>query len=186
MSRLMRISPTKISDVLIVENQVHVDDRGFFMELWQHNRFQDAGIQKPFVLDSLSFSRKGVLRGIHFQNPNPQAKLISVLDGEIFDVAVDLRQCSPTFGKWVAEILSSKNHRQLFIPAGFGHGFCVLSKTAFVSYKMTHFFHAEAAHALLWNDPDIGIDWPLKNPILSAKDAGGFLFKSAPSEIFYA
>ena len=183
----MHISRAKIADVLIIEPSVYADDRGFFMELWQEGGFHAAGfVQKPFVLDSISFSKNGVLRGIHFQNPNPQDKLVSVLSGEIFDVAVDLRRNSPTFSQWIFEILSSKNRRQLFLPAGFGHGFCVLSETALVSYKMTDYFNVEAAHTLLWNDPDIGIEWPVKNPILSEKDAKGIPFKSASSEMFYA
>ncbi len=162
---------TEIPGVIIVEPKVFGDARGFFMETFSAQRYQDAGIPGPFVQDNVSFSQKGVLRGLHFQNPNPQGKLVEVLIGEVFDVAVDIRLGSPTFGKWVGVTLSADNHRQFFVPAGFAHGFCVLSDTALFHYKCTEYYSPANEGGIAWNDPDIGIKWPIAAPQLSAKDA---------------
>ncbi len=156
---------------MLVETMVFGDDRGFFMETYNAKRYTEAGFAEPFVQDNLSFSARGVLRGLHLQNPNPQGKLIYVLQGEVFDVAVDVRVGSPQFGEWAGVTLSGKNRRQLYIPEGFAHGFCVTSDTALFAYKCTDLYHAEAELSIAWDDPQIGIDWPVENPSLSDKDA---------------
>jgi dTDP-4-dehydrorhamnose 3,5-epimerase len=136
------------------------------------------------VQDNLSLSRKGILRGLHFQNPGPQGKLVYVLQGEVFDVAVDVRADSPTFGQWYGVTLSAENHRQLFVPEGFAHGFCVTSETALFAYKCTDFYNPKAEFSLLWNDPDIGIEWPITNPELSEKDKNGLCLKNLSKVVF--
>jgi dTDP-4-dehydrorhamnose 3,5-epimerase len=161
---------TEIPGVVILEPKVF-GARGFFMETFSAERYQKAGIGGMFVQDNISVSQKGVLRGLHFQNPNPQAKLVQVLQGEVFDVAVDIRTGSPTFGKWVGAVLSADNHRQFFVPAGFAHGFCVLSDMAMFHYKCSDYYSPASEGGIAWNDPDIGIDWPTKTPNLSAKDS---------------
>jgi len=166
----MRILPANISGLLIVEPVVYGDNRGFFTETWHRNRYAELGIDRVFVQDNLSRSMKGTLRGMHFQIRCPQAKLVQAISGELFDVAVDLRPGSSTFGKWEGVLLSGKNLRQLYIPEGFAHGFCVLSDTALFSYKCTDFYAPEDEGGLLWSDPDIGIEWPISTPTLSAKD----------------
>lgn len=166
----MRVVETKLSGLIIIEPTIFGDNRGFFMETWNQARYAEAGIIDNFVQDNLSYSTKGVLRGLHFQNPNPQGKLVYVLQGEVFDVAVDIRVGSPTFGNWVGVMLSSENKRQFYIPQGFAHGFCVTSETALFAYKCTDVYNKEAEGGILWNDPDIGIEWPVIEPILSAKD----------------
>lgn len=178
----MKVNQTKLPEVLLIEPKVFEDPRGFFLESYHSQRYLEFGIPATFVQDNVSFSERGVLRGLHFQNPNSQGKLVSVLMGEIFDVAVDIRKGSPRFGQWVGEILSSQNHKQLFIPAGFAHGFCVTSPTALVSYKCTDLYHPENEHSLLWNDPDVGVQWPLENitPSLSKKDLVGHKLKDLP------
>ncbi len=168
----MKVETTGLPGVLLITPDVYEDQRGYFMESFQVARYRKSGIDLEFVQDNISFSVKGTLRGLHFQNPHGQAKLVQVLEGEVFDVAVDIRQGSPSFGKWFGTVLSSKNHRQLFIPAGFAHGFCVLSETAVFFYKCSEFYRPECDAGIVWNDPEIGIDWPLKTPILSQKDAG--------------
>ncbi|MFA5630950.1 MAG: dTDP-4-dehydrorhamnose 3,5-epimerase [Porticoccaceae bacterium] len=169
----MEIIATAIPDVLLIKPKVFGDQRGYFTETFQAKRYFDAGIPGPFVQDNLSFSRRGVLRGLHFQNPNPQGKLVHVLQGEVFDVAVDLRRDSPTFGHWVGEYLSADNHHQLWVPEGFAHGFCVTSDTALFAYKCTAFYDAGSEQSLSWDDPDLAIPWPVDNPEVSIKDAGG-------------
>ena len=166
----MNVRETGLPGVLVIEPDVFGDERGFFFEAWNRTRYEDAGLPGNFVQDNLSFSSKGVLRGLHFQNPHPQGKLVHVLQGEVFDVAVDIRVGSPTFGRWVGVSLSSENKRQLWVPEGFAHGFVVTSETALFSYKCTDSYHREAETSVLWNDPDIGIDWPLDDPTLSNKD----------------
>ena len=166
----MKIIKTKLPGVLIIEPKVFGDQRGFFMETWNQATFSEKGINEKFVQDNLSFSRKGVLRGLHFQNPNGQGKLVSVLEGEVFDVAVDIRSGSSTFGQWVSCTLSSENKRQFYIPPGFAHGFCVTSEVALFSYKCTEFYSPLAEGCVLWNDPDLDIPWPVSNPELSTKD----------------
>ena len=166
----MNVRETDLPGVLVVEPDVFGDERGFFLETWNRTRYENAGLPGNFVQDNLSFSSRGVLRGLHFQNPHPQGKLVHVLQGEVFDVAVDIRVGSPTFGRWVGVSLSSENKRQLWVPEGFAHGFVVTSETALFSYKCTDFYHREAEAGVLWNDPEIGINWPVEEPTLSDKD----------------
>lgn len=166
----MKVTETGLSGVLLVEPDRYGDDRGFFQEIWHAQRYLASGIAGTFVQDNVSMSRRGVLRGIHLQNPRGQGKLVYALEGEVFDVAVDLRVGSPTFGRWTGAVLSAENGHQLWIPEGFGHGFCVLSARALFAYKCTDFYDREVELAILWNDPDIGIDWPLPDPIVSDKD----------------
>lgn len=167
----MKFKPASIPGVLMVEPDVFRDKRGFFFESYHKEKYKKGGIDVEFVQDNHSKSARGTLRGLHGQTSYPQAKLVRVLQGEIFDVAVDVRNDSPTFKRWVGERLSASNQKQLFIPAGFAHGFCVLSETADVEYKCSDFYHPEDEFSLLWNDPDIGIEWPVSNPVLSKKDA---------------
>lgn len=168
----MKITPLVIPDVWLFEPQVHGDDRGYFMETFRQSHFQDKGVNVEFVQDNQSRSVQGTLRGLHYQLQYPQGKLARILSGEVFDVAVDLRRSSPTFGQWVGEVLSVDNKKQLWIPPGFAHGFYVLSETAELAYKCTEYYHPEDDQSLLWKDPALGINWPLINeqPILSAKD----------------
>jgi dTDP-4-dehydrorhamnose 3,5-epimerase len=161
---------TAIPGVVVLEPKVFGDDRGYFLETWSCQKYEAAGIPAVFVQDNVSFSRKGVLRGLHYQNPHAQGKLVQVMSGEVFDVAVDIRAGSPTFGKSVGEILSEKNHRQMYIPPGLAHGFCVLSDTVLFAYKCTDTYNAAAEGGIFWNDPDLGIVWPIREPILSPKD----------------
>ncbi|MEA4836646.1 MAG: dTDP-4-dehydrorhamnose 3,5-epimerase [Anaeromusa sp.] len=166
----MKKIETDLQGVWIVEPKVFGDQRGFFYETWQQQRYADIGIKGTFVQDNVSFSRKGVLRGLHYQQPHSQGKLVTVLQGEVFDVAVDIRVGSPQFGQWTGVVLSGENHRQLWIPEGFAHGFCVLSDTAYFSYKCTDVYAPDCEGGILWNDPDIGIKWPLEDVVLSDKD----------------
>ena len=166
----MNVIPTDLADVLIIEPDVFEDARGFFMETFRRSRYAEAGIPAEFVQDNVSFSVKGTLRGLHYQHPHPQAKLVQVLRGAIFDVAVDIRRGSPTFGRWTGVRLSHDNKRQLFIPEGFAHGFCVLSDTALFMYKCGDYYAPEAEGGVRWNDPDLDIGWPGEAPILSNKD----------------
>ena len=173
----MQVLKTEIPGVFIIEPRVFEDSRGFFKETYERNRYADVGIAAEFVQDNLSRSRRGTLRGMHYQIQHPQGKLVQVFHGEIFDVAVDLRRNSPQFGKWVGVRLSESNHRQLYVSEGFAHGFCVLSETADVFYKCTDFYHPEHERTLLWNDPGVNIQWPLQSePLLSDKDRNGTLF----------
>jgi dTDP-4-dehydrorhamnose 3,5-epimerase len=176
----MNVIETRLPGVMIIEPKVFGDTRGYFMETWNQACYAQAGLTSNFVQDNLSFSGRGVLRGLHFQNPNAQGKLVYVLQGEVFDVAVDIRVGSPTFGLWVGVTLSSENKRQLYIPEGFAHGFCVNSETAMFTYKCTDFYNARAEGGVIWNDPDIGIDWPNSMPILSEKDSVYTKLKDIP------
>ena len=166
----MKVIETRLPEVLILEPRVFGDERGFFMETWNEARYEEAGLPTRFVQDNLSFSTRGVLRGLHFQNPDQQGKLVYVLRGEVFDVAVDIRVGSPTFGEWVGVTLSSENKRQFYVPEGFAHGFLVTGEEALFAYKCTAKYNAEAEAGLLWNDPEIGIKWPVEVPVLSEKD----------------
>lgn len=166
----MQVMPTRIPEVLVVVPRVIGDERGFFMETFSAERYAAAGIRGPFVQDNLSSSARGVLRGLHIQHPYGQGKLVSVLEGEVFDVAVDVRAGSPTCGQWVGELLSSENRRQLWIPAGFAHGFLVTSDRALLAYKCTERYHAETERAIAWDDPDLAIEWPTRDVSLSARD----------------
>lgn len=177
----MKVVETAIAGVLIIEPKVFGDDRGWFMESWQQRRYAEAGISGPFVQDNQAHSVRGVLRGLHVQHPHGQGKLVQVLLGEVFDVAVDIRTGSPTFGQWVGVQLSGKNKRQFWVPAGFAHGYCVLSPEAMFAYKCTDEYHPETEFSVRWDDPDIGIDWPLQDaPTLSAKDADAPLLRNIP------
>lgn len=164
------MTETSLPGVLIIEPRVFGDGRGFFEETWSRQRYEQVGIPGDFVQDNLSFSRKGVLRGLHYQHPHGQGKLVSVVQGEVFDVAVDIRRGSPDFGRWTGVVLSGDNHRQFWIPAGFAHGFCVISATAYFMYKCTDVYTPEAEGGIIWNDPDIGIEWPAEGSLLSDKD----------------
>ena len=168
----MKISPTKISEVLVLEPDVYADERGYFMETFRSSYLTKHGVELNFVQDNQSQSRIGTLRGLHYQLEFPQGKLVRVISGTVFDVAVDIRKSSSTFGNWVGETLSAENKKQLWIPPGFAHGFLVLSNSAELFYKCTEYYHPEDDHSLLWNDPAVGIEWPLQNrePILSEKD----------------
>jgi len=166
----MRTIKTSLEGLLILEPKVFKDQRGYFLETYQRLRYRDCGVDRIFVQDNLSFSTHNTLRGLHFQITQPQTKLVQVITGEIFDVAVDIRRGSATFGKWAGIVLSEENKRQLLVPEGFAHGFCVLSQSAHVAYKCSVFYNPADEGGILWSDPAIGIDWPVKDPILSDKD----------------
>ena len=168
----MKVIETKLSEVLVIEPDVYGDERGWFKESFQKERYAKIGIDLPFVQDNVSFSQYGVLRGLHFQHPNSQGKLVQVLMGEVFDVAVDIRVGSPTFGKWEGVSLSAENHRQFWVPPDFAHGFQVVSETALFAYKCTAFYDPNSEHTIAWDDADLSIDWPISKPQLSEKDLG--------------
>lgn len=183
----MTPTTTSIPDVLVLDPKVFADDRGFFFESYSERAFQKLGLPTTFVQDNHSRSLRGVLRGIHYQVRQPQGKLVRVLVGEVYDIAVDLRRSSPTFGKWVGEFLSESNHRMLWIPPGFGHAFLVLSDVAEFAYKASNFYAPADERTIVWNDPTLAIDWPLhlipvEAPVLSEKDAAGARFVDA--EVF--
>lgn len=181
----MKFTPTRIPEVVLIEPKVFGDHRGFFMETWQAQVFAEAGIKQHFVQDNHSRSAHGILRGLHYQIKQPQGKLVRVISGEVFDVAVDIRKHSPTFGHWVGEHLSAENRRMLWVPPGFAHGFYVISDSAEFLYKCTELYAPEYERAILWDDPALAIAWPLVNgaaPVLSAKDAQAPLLQDA--EIF--
>ena len=167
----MNIIKTKLSDCIIIEPKVYGDDRGFFLETFQAERYDTVGITLPFVQDNHSRSSKGVLRGLHFQKTKPQGKLVRVVRGEVYDVAVDIRLGSPTYGRWEAVVLSEDNKKQFWVPPGFAHGFMVISDFADFEYKCTDYYDPTDEGSLLWNDPDLNIPWPIKSPLLSEKDA---------------
>jgi dTDP-4-dehydrorhamnose 3,5-epimerase len=178
----MKVIDTLIPDVKIIEPQVFGDERGFFMETWSQKKFENLVTGKPtsFVQDNHSKSKQGTLRGLHYQTENTQGKLVRVVSGEVFDVAVDIRQNSPTFGQWVGVYLSAENKRQLWIPKGFAHGFYVVSEMAEFVYKCTDFYNPKAEHSILWNDIDLDIKWPLlSHPQLSNKDESAKSFKNS-------
>jgi len=173
----MKIIETNLPGACVIEPQVFGDARGYFYESYNKAKYAEAGITSAFVQSNVSRSAKGVLRGLHYQWPNPQGKLVSVLEGEVFDVAVDIRRGSPTFGQWAGVMLSAENKRHFWIPEGFAHGFCVLSEFATFTYQCTALYDREADAAVRWNDPDIGIDWPISHPLLSEKDERAPLLK---------
>lgn len=178
----MKFIDTQLPGVIRIEPAVHSDDRGFFMETWQARRFREAGIDAEFVQDNFSQSSKGTLRGLHYQIKHPQGKLVRVVAGEVFDVAVDLRKSSANFGQWVGEILSAEDKHLLWVPPEFAHGFLVLSDTATFEYKCTDYYAPDHERSVRWDDPDIGIEWPLPagaEPVLSAKDANAPFLKGA-------
>jgi dTDP-4-dehydrorhamnose 3,5-epimerase len=166
----MNVVETDLPGVLILEPKVFGDERGFFMETWNARRYEEAGLPARFVQDNLSYSARGVLRGLHFQHPQPQGKLVSVLRGEVFDVAVDIRVGSPTFGEWTGVTLSAENKRQFYVPSDFAHGFLVTGEDALFFYKCTDYYAPSSEGTVLWNDPEIGIEWPADAPTLSEKD----------------
>lgn len=178
----MRLTRTLLSDVILVEPQIYSDNRGSFHESYHFERYVQDGIPARFVQDNISHSRRGVLRGLHYQLGNPQAKLVIAVQGEIFDVALDIRSGSPSFGKWVGTVLSSENYCQAFIPEGFAHGFCVLSETATVLYKCTDYYAPAQERGIRWNDPELGIEWPVTDPILSPKDSTYPTLKDLPAD----
>jgi dTDP-4-dehydrorhamnose 3,5-epimerase len=166
----MKFIETKLPGVIVIEPDVHRDPRGFFLETYHQKKYADGGVPGPFVQDNHSKSTRGILRGLHAQRLKPQGKLIRVLQGEVFDVAVDIRRGSPTFGQWVGVMLSADKFNQIYVPPNYAHGFCVVSDIAEVEYKCTDLYAPADELKLLWNDPQIGIDWPIKDPILSDKD----------------
>ncbi|MDD5483713.1 MAG: dTDP-4-dehydrorhamnose 3,5-epimerase [Kiritimatiellae bacterium] len=166
----MRFIPTSIKGVILIEPETFGDRRGFFMETYRRDLFRQNGMDVEFVQWNHSLSVKNTLRGMHYQAEKPQGKLVRVVRGEVYDVAVDIRFGSPTFGGWIAKVLSAENKKQLFVPAGFAHGFCVLSETAEFIYACTAYYHPQGEKGVIWNDPDLNIPWPVKNPLLSEKD----------------
>ncbi len=177
---MIKVTPTDIPDVLVLEPKVYSDSRGFFLECYNRRTFREAGIELEFVQDNQSFSVRNVLRGMHYQIRQPQGKLVQVLAGEIFDVVVDVRRSSPTFGKWTGINLSGGTHRMLWVPPGFAHGFLVCSEHAIVHYKVTDYYAPQHERTILWNDHHLAIRWPLEGePVLNEKDARGSDFRSA-------
>ena len=182
----MKVLTCDIAGLLIIEPQVFGDARGYFLETYNERRYREAGLEATFVQDNLSFSRRGILRGLHFQNPKPQGKLLHVLQGEVFDVAVDVRRSSPTYGKWHGLVLSAENKRQFYIPPGFAHGFLVTSETALFHYKCTELYSPKDEMAIRWDDPAIGIVWPLREPLLSERDSKAVRLADAPLDRLFA
>ncbi len=178
---MISLRQTSLPGVVIIEPKVFSDERGFFMESFNSSDFKDAGLPTEFVQDNHSRSVQGVLRGLHYQHPSWQGKVVRVLVGKVFDVAVDIRRTSPNFGHWFGMELTSDNHKQLYIPPGFAHGFCVLSPVAEMIYKTTKGYEAKEDAGILWNDPDVAIEWPIDNPILSPKDANAPRFSELPN-----
>jgi dTDP-4-dehydrorhamnose 3,5-epimerase len=166
----MKFTETSLPGCIVIEPQVFGDSRGFFYESYNEAKYKASGIDRKFVQSNVSRSARGVLRGLHYQWPRPQGKLVSVLEGEVFDVAVDIRRGSPTFGQWAGVMLTGDNHRHFWIPEGFAHGFCVVSEFATFSYQCTDLYDPQADGAIRWDDPAIGVDWPLSSPLLSDKD----------------
>jgi dTDP-4-dehydrorhamnose 3,5-epimerase len=177
----MNVVPTKLPGVLVIEPRVFRDARGYFLETWHQRGYAEAaGLILPFVQDNLSHSERGVLRGLHYQHPAAQGKLIVVVEGEVYDVAVDIRPNSPTFREWYGVVLSASNHRQCYIPPGYAHGFVVTSDAAKVCYKCTEYYEPRGEGSILWNDPDLAIDWPVPTPVLSPKDEAAPRLRDVP------
>lgn len=178
----MTVETTPLRGLLVFTPRLYPDARGAFMESWNRRQYEAAGLTDAFVQDNLSRSEQGVLRGLHYQHPRAQGKLIQVLDGSVYDVAVDLRQSSPTFGSWYATVLSAENRRQLWVPKGFAHGFAVTGERALVHYKCSAYYHQEDEMTLRWDDPVVGVEWPLEAPILSSKDAAALSLREIPPD----
>ncbi len=178
----MNVRETKIPGLVLIAPSVFGDERGYFLETYNEQRYRDVGIEESFVQDNISFSRRGILRGLHYQKPMTQGKLVQVLQGEVFDVAVDVRQGSPTFGQWEGFSLSETNKYQFYVPPGFAHGFVVTSETALFSYKCTDLYNPSGEYSIAWNDPDLNIQWPESNPQLSDKDQQGRFLKNMSHE----
>lgn len=179
----MEVTRSDLLDALIIQPKKFGDHRGFFVETYQEQRYVDSGLRERFVQDNLSSSTYGVLRGLHYQHTYPQGKLVSVIKGEVFDVAVDIRLGSPTFGKWQSVLLTENSMNQFWVPPGFAHGFLVLSETAIFAYKCTDIYHPETEIAIRWDDPALGISWPIKDPKISAKDEKAILLKDVPKDL---
>jgi dTDP-4-dehydrorhamnose 3,5-epimerase len=182
----MNVLSCDLAGLLIVEPRVFRDPRGYFLETWNRQRYRDAGIDADFVQDNMSFSHRGILRGLHFQNPNAQGKLLQVIEGEVFDVAVDIRRSSSTFGRWHGVVLSATTKQQFYVPPGFAHGFAVLSEVALLQYKCTASYSPRDEVSIRWNDPNIGIEWPVRDPVVSEKDARGLLLREVPEDRLFA
>jgi dTDP-4-dehydrorhamnose 3,5-epimerase len=182
----MNIIPCELSGLVIIEPKVFGDARGFFFELYNQKRYVECGLDLAFVQDNVSFSRRGTLRGLHYQNPRAQGKVVSVLQGEVFDVAVDVRLGSPTFGRWHGVSLSAENKRLFYVPPGFAHGFVVVSDTALFHYKCTDFYSPKDEVTVRWDDPVLAIQWPVPAPILSERDARAPLLRDVPPERLFA
>jgi len=178
----MNVTETSLPGVLVFDPKIHGDERGFFMESWHSARYAEHGVPATFLQDNLSYSQGGVLRGLHCQHPYGQGKLVTVIEGEVYDVAVDVQPDSPSFGEWVSVTLDGKSKRQIYIPPGFAHGFYVTSPTALFMYKCTEVYKPEHEFSVLWNDPDIGIEWPSKEPRLSDKDRGARRLREIPTD----
>jgi dTDP-4-dehydrorhamnose 3,5-epimerase len=177
----MQVRKTELDGVVVIEPRVFEDARGYFYESWSAQRYAELGVPAQFVQDNISRSRRGTLRGLHLQSPpHGQGKLVFVLEGEVFDVAVDVRVGSPTFGRSTGQTLSAQNRRQMYVPPGFAHGFCVVSEEALFAYKCTEYYAPAAELSVLWNDPEIGIAWPIDSPVLSKKDAAGIPLRDVP------
>lgn len=177
----MKVTETEIPGVLVIEPRVHADARGYLFESWSRERYASAGVAAAFVQDNVSLSVRGTLRGLHFQWPHAQGKLVQVLRGEVFDVAVDIRDGSPTFGRWVSRCLSDRNRQQLYIPPGLAHGFQVLSDEAVLAYKCTEYYRADCEATIAWNDPELGIAWPIADPTMSDKDRSATRLRDLPA-----
>lgn len=177
----MRVIETEIPEVLLIEPRTHSDTRGYLFESWSRERYASVGVPRDFVQDNVSLSLRGTLRGLHFQWPHAQGKLVHVLRGEIYDVAVDIRLDSATFGRWIGCSLSDENRHQLYLPPGFAHGFQVVSEEALVAYKCTEYYHAEAEGTIAWDDPTLAIEWPIGRPMLSDKDRAGVRLRDLPA-----
>lgn len=175
----MHVEQLPVSGLLLIRPTVHEDARGYFLETWHANKYEELGLPSTFVQDNESLSSRGVLRGLHYQIRRPQGKLVRVVEGEVFDVAVDLRPGSLTFGKWTGVHLTSKGKEQLWVPPGFAHGYCVLSEKALFSYKCTDIYLPEVERSIHWNDPEIGVKWPIDNPLVSPRDEAAPLLKDA-------
>ena len=182
----MRVHLTELPGVIAFEPKVFGDARGYFLETWHRERYAEQGVPSNFVQDNLSRSQRGILRGLHLQHPYAQGKLVQVFEGEVFDVAVDVRRGSPTFGRWVGECLSADNKRQLYLPPGFAHGFLVTSEEALFAYKCTDYYHPETERSIRWDDPLIGIEWPIAGPVVSAKDHVAVTLDDMPAELLPA
>jgi len=178
----MKVTQTKLPGVLIIEPEIFGDSRGFFYESFQAARYQECGMPQHFVQDNISRSSQGVLRGLHYQLQYPQGKLVWATRGQVFDVAVDIRADSPTFGEHVSIVLDDENHKQFYVPPGYAHGFCVLSETADFIYKCSEYYYPQAEKCIRWDDPALGIEWPVQNPSLSTKDQAGILLSDMPTD----
>jgi len=179
----MKFIPTSLADVMVIKPDIYKYNRGFFLESYNQKRYAEGGIAVSFVQDNHSLSKRGILRGLHAQRTQPQGKLIRVLSGEIYDVIVDIQKGSPTFKKWFGITLSAENFKQCYVPPGYAHGFCVMSESAEVEYKVTDFYDPQDELHLAWNDPDIAVQWPIPHPTLSAKDQAGLTLKALDSQL---